>query len=794
MKLSERWLKEWAELTLEHDTLVTQLAMAGHEVAASEPVSLPFTQVVVGEIQGIAPHPEADRLQVCTVNIGADHPLSIVCGASNVAVGIKVPVATVGATLGSAITIKDTVLRGVPSAGMICSREELGLGESLEKGILHLPDNAPIGEKVFDYLHCDDVTLQVDLTPNRGDCLSVAGIARELGVLNQKAYRPFKHHTVAVTQEVQRNVYLDAPERCPRYVGRTICHINPQATTPHWMSEQLRRCGLRPLNPVVDVTNYVLIALGQPLHAFDNDSLQGDIHVRLSKAGETLTLLDEQTIECQENTLLIADDEKPIALAGIMGGSGSAVTEKTQHVFLESAFFAPIPMSGCARRYGLHTEASHRYERGVDPSMQIHAIEYATQLIIDIMGGEPGPLTEIINTDHMPKMPVITLRKDRVAKVLGIVLEEEKVQRILEQLGMSVVAHDAHWQVSVPPHRFDLQEEVDLIEELARIYGYDAIPAKALQVTLAMAPQKEVQVTPHQCKQILMARDYQEVITYSFVEPGLQQQLDPQQTPKVLTNPLSQDMSVMRTNLWPGLVNALRYNLRRQQSRARFFEVGLRFINHPEKGLQQEKVVAGLIYGTATAEQWNTEAVPVDFYHTKGDVEALLRVTGMEQRYDWVPSSHEALHPNQSADILRDGQIIGHVGGLHPKIAQKLNVSSQILVFELLFSGLNPAALPKFATLSKYPAIRRDIAVVLPTSVTLKEVKQAISAVSGPQLKDVHLFDIYEGQGIDEGKRSLALGLLFQDPTCTLADETVNPLVDTIVAQLKQQYGAILRT
>ena len=793
MKLSERWLKEWLEVDLDHDPLVAQLTMAGHEVAASEPVSLPFTGVVVGQITHIAPHPDAQRLRVCTVAVGEEEPLSIVCGASNVSPGIKVPVAQVGATLGSDITINPTVLRGVPSSGMICSREELGLGGSVGEGIFHLPDDAPLGATVFDYLGCDDVSLHLDLTPNRGDCLSVQGMARELAVVNRQVCRAFTPQTVIPTQATGRNIYLDAPAHCPHYVGRTIRNINSQATTPIAMVERLRRSGIRPVHPVVDITNYVMLLLGQPMHAFDDEKLTGAIHVRLSEPTESLKLLNEQTVQCHEKTLLIADEKHPLALAGIMGGAVSAVSEDTHHVFLESAFFVPERMAGCARGYGLHTDASHRYERGVDPALAIQAIEYATQLVMEIMGGEPGPLTEAISTEYMPKARMIILRKARIAKLLGIALEDKEVQRILTQLGMKVVPCPNHWEVTVPTSRFDVQAEVDLIEELARIHGYDAIPVNRSPSVFPMAPQKEAQVTPAQCKQILTGRGYHEVITYSFVEAGLQQQLDPQQEAKALANPLSQEMAVMRTNLWPGLVNTLDYNLRRQQERVRIFEVGLRFPLEKENNHLQEKVIAGLIYGSATTEQWGDPSTPADFYHLKGDVEALLHVTGMADAYEWAPSTHEALHPHQSAEITREGALVGQIGALHPKVAQKLNISGQILVFELLFSGLNPTTLPKFATLSKYPAIRRDIAMVLPASVTWKQVKESIRTVSGPRLKAVQLFDIYEGQGIEPGTRSLALSLLFQEGTCTLADETVNPLVDAIVVQLKQEYDAVLR-
>lgn len=785
MKLSKRWLTEYAQLSVEESTLVEQLTLAGHEVEAIEPVSFPFNQVVIGEIKATSPHPNAQRLTLCEVDINTETPLMIVCGAQNVEVGIKVPVAQLGAQLNEQLTIKKVVLRGESSAGMLCSREELGLGQSTDKGIWHLPTDAPLGEDLFEYLACDDVSLNLNITPNRGDCLSVLGIARELRVLNNQAPLSLEPILVSPIHQTKQTIQVKASSHCPRYLGRVIQKINSQAQTPIWMAERLRRSGFALIHPVVDITHYVLLLLGQPMHAFDHAKLQGEIEVRLSQPNETLTLLNGQTIHCEEGTLLIADSQQPCALAGIMGGIESSVTATTQTIFLESAFFDPILIAGKARHYGLHTEAAHRYERGVDPDKVHYAMEYATQLIVDILGGEPGPISEF--SESIDEIPPVYLRKTQIDSLLGISITEEEVVRILSQLGMKVTAHPNQWEIKVPTHRFDIKEEVDLIEELARIYGYDKIPAKAF----AMPAQRTMNNLTEKIKALLVGRDYQEVITFSFIEKQLQQLLDPHCDPKVLANPLSPEMEVMRTNLWPGLLTTLQHNLRRQQNRLRIFEVGLRFRPTSEGELIQEKVMAGLIYGDTVTEQWGIRKRAADFYDIKGDIEALL--TLRQQGYEWRPSHHEALHPGRSADIYLEEKLMGHVGELHPRVTQELAIRGAVIVFELFLDCFPPPSLAKFTPFSKYPAIRRDIAIVLPKTITFNQVKHTIEATAGSLLQTLHLFDVYEGEGIAKDQQSLALSLIFQDFNNTLEDLTVNTLMDKIIEQIHQQCEGKLR-
>ena len=599
MKLSENWLREWVNPAISTDEVVKQLTMAGLEVDGVESVALEFQKVVVGKVLQVEPHPDADKLRICQVNVGQDAPLKIVCGAANVHAGMIAPTAIVGANLGD-FKIKKAKLRGVESFGMLCSAKELGLAESSD-GLMPLAGDAPIGEDIRDYLNLDDVTIDIDLTPNRGDCLSIAGIAREMGLLTRTLVEPIETKAIDATISDTFPVEIDDTRVCPRYIGRVIKNINPNATTPLWMQEKLRRCGLRSISPVVDITNYVLLELGQPMHAFDLDKLKGGIKVRMAQKGEKLTLLDEKEVKLDDKTLIIADHEKPLAMAGVMGGLNSAVTDATQTIFLESAFFTPEQLAGCARRYGLSTDSSHRFERGVDPYLQRKATERATALLLDIVGGEAGEIIEVADEATLPIKNTITLRKARVTRVLGKTLDDNDITEILTRLEMQVTQTETGWAVIPPSFRFDIAIEADLIEELARVHGYNNFPSTVPQGHLDMREQHDNDLMRLQA--VLVQRDYQETITYSFVDPNLQEKVNPNIKGLALANPIASDMSVMRTSLWTGLLQALQYNQKQQQARIRLFETGLRFVPNGDE-LQQEPMLSGLIAGQRYSEQW----------------------------------------------------------------------------------------------------------------------------------------------------------------------------------------------
>ncbi|RKZ86053.1 MAG: phenylalanine--tRNA ligase subunit beta [Candidatus Parabeggiatoa sp. nov. 1] len=794
MKFSENWLREWVNPPISTDELVKQLTMAGLEVDSVEPVAAKFNKVVVGEVIEVEPHPDAKKLSVCQVRVGEEEPLNIVCGASNVSRGMRVPTALVGARL-EGTKIKKSKLRGVQSYGMLCSAKELGLA-SISEGLMPLPDDAPIGEDVRRYLQLEDVSIELDLTPNRGDCLGVEGIAREVGVLTRSPITAFEGSPIAATITDTLPVDIHDTQACPRYVGRIIKNINAQALTPLWMQERLRRSGLRSINAVVDVTNYILLELGQPMHAFDLSCLSGGIQVRMAQAGESLTLLDEQTVQLNDQTLVIADHKQPKAIAGVMGGQASAVTTATQDVFLESAFFAPIPVSGCARRYGLHTDSSHRFERGVSPQLQRRAMERATALLLDIVGGQPGPVIEVADKTALPAAPSIELRASRIQRLLGQSLNAAEVSEILTRLGMKIEPHGETWQVCPPSFRFDIALEADLIEELARVHGYNNLLKNAPQSRLTMHPQPAV--TLEQVQAVLVQRDYQEAVTYSFVDPKLQAKLDPEAQPITLANPIASDMAVMRTTLWAGLLQALLYNQKRQQNQVRLFETGLRFIQSKNQGLQQEKMIAGIVTGTRLQEQWGAIKQPVDFFDVKADVEALLNLTalggsGQSEVYRFTPTTHPALHPGQTAAIYRGDFCLGLLGAVHPSLVQTLELMVGVYLFELQLTPLCQAPIPKFKEVSKYPSIRRDIAVVVSDKVSAAQVLDCIRLLAVETLTDVQLFDVYQGERIDSGQKSLAIGLIFQAFSRNLIDSEIDTVVEQILSTLEQNLSAQLR-
>ncbi|MDO3386986.1 phenylalanine--tRNA ligase subunit beta [Gilvimarinus sp. SDUM040013] len=792
MKVSESWLREWTNPDIDTQAVVDQLTMAGIEVDATEPVAGAFSGVVVGEIVSIEQHPDADKLRVCQV---AGHPdggqMQVVCGAPNARAGLKIPFATVGAKLPGDFKIKKAKLRGVESLGMLCGQTELEAGDD-DEGLWELAADAPVGADLRDYLNLNDTIIEVDITPNRGDCLSVRGLARELGVINRHPVSEVAAEPVAATIDDSLSVVIEAGEACPRYLGRVIRGVNVAAPSPLWMQEKLRRAGLRPIDAIVDVTNYVLLELGQPMHAFDLAKLDGGIVVREANAGETLTLLDEQEIELKEGTLLIADNAKPLAMAGIMGGLDSSVTKSTQDIFLESAFFNPIAIAGRARSYGLHTDSSHRFERGVDYELARQAMERATELLISIVGGKPGPVNEQ-TSDAMPQAGSVGLRKARIVSGLSIEMDDATVTDIVTRLGFGVEASSAEgWQVRVPSWRFDVSIEADLLEELARIYGYNRLPTKVPDQSMAIKPHTESRQKLARLRSHLIGRRYQEVVTYSFIDPKLAAQFEPEIDPVALQNPISTDMGVMRTSLLPGLVSALRHNINRQQARVRLFESGQKFVPNAD-GVAQTPTLAGLLYGPAAAENWADADSKVDFFDLKGDVESLLSVGGNGDNFEFKADTHPALHPGQTAGIFCKGAKIGVLGAIHPALQDELDLPDGVFVFEVALDPLLDARVPAFSPLSKFPAVRRDLALLVDRELPVDDLLKAITDTAGEHLYDLKVFDLYMGKGIDPHRKSVALGLTFQHPSRTLNDEEINGFVDAVVSHVTGAYGATLR-
>lgn len=794
MKFSEAWLREWVNPAIDTDTLSEQLSMAGLEVDSIEKVAGDFTGVLVGEVVECAQHPDADKLQITKVNVGGENLLDIVCGAKNCRTGLKVAVATVGAVLPGDFIIKKAKLRGQPSNGMLCSLSELGMAEDSD-GILELPADAPVGQNIRQYLSLDDRIIEVDLTPNRADCLGIKGLAREVGVLNKAVVTEPVINAVEATIADSKAIHLSAANACPRYLGRVIRNVNVNAASPLWLVEKLRRCGVRSIDAVVDITNYVLLELGHPMHAFDLDQLDGDITVRFATEGETLTLLDEAEVTLQSNTLLIADSSKALAMAGIFGGLQSGVSSQTRHIFLESAFFSPLAIAGKARQYGLHTDASHRYERGVDPMLQRTAMERATALVLQICGGEAGPITEAVEQQHLPEAAQISLTQQKLARILGIDIDKNLVTEIFNRLGFAVNETVDGWQVAIPGYRFDISIAEDLIEEVARVYGYNNIPNVAPQAALQMRNHREADISVQQLRNTLVERGYQEAITYSFVDPKVQQVLFPDTDALVLPNPISADMSAMRLNLWPGMLQTVQYNQNRQQQRLRLFEYGLKFVpdNTAEGGVRQVPVLGGIVVGSLYNEHWAHAERGADFYDVKGDVEALLAHTSAAGQFHFAPAEHSALHPGQSAAITYQGKQVGFIGALHPEAERKLGIKGKAYLFELEMSAFAARNIVQARELSKYPANRRDLAVVVKSDVRFGDIAATIKKVGGNQLVDLKLFDVYTGPGVAEGFKSLAIALTLQDLARTLEDKDIQQLVNQVVTALSEEFNATLR-
>ena len=791
MKFSEQWLRTWVNPDVSRDELVARLSMTGLEVDSVTPAAGEFSGVVVGEILSAEQHPDADKLRVCRVSNGSEE-FQVVCGAPNARAGIKIPFAMVGAVLGEDFKIKKAKLRGVESFGMLCSAAELQISEDHD-GLYELPQDAPVGQSVREYLGLDDAIIEVDLTPNRGDCLSIAGLAREVGANYGAAVTRVEVAPVAAVHDDVRPVELVAAEACPRYLGRVIRNVDLSRATPLWMVERLRRSDIRSIDAVVDITNYVMLELGQPMHAFDLAEIKGGIRVRLAEEGEKLVLLDGQEISLRADTLVIADHERPLAMAGIMGGEHSGVSENTRDLFLESAFFDTIAIAGKARGYSLHTDSSHRFERGVDWQLQREAMERATALILEIVGGEPGPIVEAAEQGALPTLKQITLRNERITQMLGMQMSEADVVGYLKGLGLGVSAQaEGQWQVDVPSHRFDISIEVDLIEELARLYGYNRLPVSAPTAALTLAGKPETRGELPALRRLLVARGYHEAITYSFIEPGLSKQFEPQIEPLALANPISSDMAVMRPSLWPGLSKAVQYNQNRQQGRVRLFESGQRFIPAAD-GLQQEVMLSGIVTGSRQPEGWANGAEKVDFFDVKADVEAILAQSAAGVSFRFEPVEHPALHPGQSARILNGDEQVGLMGALHPQLVADLDLNGPVFVFELALAKICQGQLPRFEELSRYPEVRRDIALVVDRTVLAEDLLSCIRAEAGAHLKNLRLFDVYEGKGIDPHRKSMAIGLTLQDSSRTLTDDEVNAVMDSVLQSLEQGFNATLR-
>jgi len=792
MKFSEQWLRGWVNPAVPTPVLGDQLTMAGLEVESVGPAASDFKGVVAGKILNVKDHPQADRLKDCTVDTGASHPLRIITGAQVVPEMI-VAVAPEGAQI-AGNKIKDASFKGVTSQGMLCSAAELGLSEDKE-ALLILPRDTAPGTDLRALLDLDDNIIEIAITPNRGDCLSIAGVARELAAINDMTVTEVTIPAVAAAVDDSVSVRLLAPEACPRYVGRVIKNINPAAETPPWLRERLRRGGIRAISPVVDVTNYILLELGQPMHAFDMNKVDGDIQVRIGEPDEQVTLLDGQTLTLRDHdTLVIADRGGVIALAGIMGGQGTAVDGTTASLFLESAHFTPAAIAGRPRRFGLQTDSSYRFERGVDPQLPVKAMERATGLIIDICGGKPGPLTEAISQPHLRRPEAIPLRDAYLQRILGIPLEEKVVTQYLSRLGMKSVREAAGWQVVPPGHRFDLSIEADLVEEVARLYGYGRLPLSVPRQPLTIKSRHAGPRT-QRVRTLLADRGYQEVITYSFIDPAMQSLFDPHAVSPRLKNPISEDMAVMRSSLWPSLVQAVQYNAKRQQARVRVFEIAPRYRGHG-RDLEEETVVAGAAFGPVLPEQWGSPGQGNDFFDSKGDVEAVLALYGPPVAFEFKARPHPVLHPGQSAGIFlrSSGEQVGWLGTLHPVAQRRLGLSGPApVLFELSLQPLERPAHTAFSELSKFPSVRRDIAVVVDQEVPAQAMLDAVHNAAGGLLQEVQLFDVYQGKHLELGRKSVALGLTLQDFSRTLTDQEVEEVVSAVLDKLNKDFGATLR-
>jgi phenylalanyl-tRNA synthetase beta chain len=791
MKFSKNWLLEWVDPKVGTEQLAEKFTSLGFEIESVTPVSKPFNNVVIAEILEASRHPDAEKLQVCKVTDGKAE-YQIVCGAKNARAGIIVALAKIDAVLPNGLKIGKAKLRGIESFGMLCSSSELGITE-VSEGILELPTSAPLGKNITDYFNeANGATIEVAITPNRGDCMSIQGLAREIGTAYKLPLSIPSEKIITVNCSDLVKVNVSESELCPRYCARVIKGIKQYIQTPDLYVDRLRAAGIRSIHPVVDIVNYVMLEIGQPMHAFDLAKVNGDIQVRLAKADEQLELLDDNTVQLRADTLVIADSKNPLAIAGIMGGKPSGVTAPTTDIILESAFFSPNYCMGHARHYNITTDSAQRFERGVDPHITLDALNRATQLILEICGGNASEITEVISHDNLPKSKKIILRRARIVRILGITISDQDVKNILERLGMIVVANNHGWEIQTPSWRFDLTIEVDLIEELARVYGFNHIPAQIPMEQLTVKVESESLRSTYAIKQRLVDCGYYETLTYSFIDPKWQNLLFPKQDTVKLINPLSADLSVMRTCLWPNLLQALINNQNYQQERVRLFEVGRVFIPSSE-GLLQPHHVSGIVSGSAFPEQWGVPNRAADFFDIKGDLELLLNCRQDRQQFEFIPIDHPLLHPGQSAQILQGSVVLGVVGALHPAVAQQLKITSNVFLFELDLAEIAQTAIPHFVTVSKFPIIRRDLAIVLAEMITFQQVYDIVQKSASELLVELNLFDVYRGAGIESGYKSLALRLTLQAPERTLIEAEVNQVIERVVNRLQTDLHAQLR-
>ncbi|MFV5385605.1 phenylalanine--tRNA ligase subunit beta [Acinetobacter junii] len=791
MKISENWLRTWVNPAIDSETLSDQLTMLGLEVDELAPVAKPFTGVVIGEVLTVEQHPDADRLRVTTVNIGSGDPLQIVCGAPNVSVGMKAPVATIGAVLPGDFKIKKGKLRGIESQGMLCGASEIDLEDKID-GLLELPADAPVGMNIREYLKLDDNVIDISITPNRGDCFSIRGIAREIAVINQLNVNEPKIQSIAATIADEKIVNITT-EGTPRYLGRIVKNVNVKAKTPEWMEQALARSGIRTHSILVDVTNYVLLELGQPMHAFDLAKIEGSIQVRQAQPQEKLLLLNDQEVELQEDIMVIADQQKVLAIAGIMGGLDSSVTDDTQDIFLESAFFAPLAIAGRARRFGLHTDSSQRYERGVDFELPMIAMNRASELIQAFAGGEFGPITVAEQAELLPKREAIPLKQSQVDQLLGYEVAGEFIADALARLGCMVETKaEGEWSVVPPSHRYDMAIYQDLIEEVARIHGYDNIQISLPKIDVKLEKYQD-RFEVAQLRQTVATLGYQEAISFSFADAKLEKQLNPNVQPLMLANPISSDLAAMRSTLLSSLIPCVQYNLNRQQQRVRFFELGLRFDYQNAKDihdLKQIPTLALIAVGSRTPESWHIKPQAMDFFDFKGEVEEILAAGRVN--VDFIRTEREWLHPGQSAEILVDGKSIGYLGRLHPSLENALDLGIT-WVAELDQQAVLQSYVSNFTELSRFPSVRRDIALLISDKIEVRDIQQLIKQTGGELLDSTWLFDVYTGQGVEQGKRSLAFALLWQHPTRTLEDAEIKSGMDNIIQVLENTYQATLR-
>ena len=790
MKFSESWLRSFVDPACSGPEFSHLLTMAGLEVEEEESVAPAFSGVVVAQVVSVDRHPSADRLNLCRVDVGAGEFLQIVCGAPNVVANSKVPCALVGAELPGGLQIRLSKVRGVESFGMLCSARELGISDDAS-GLLLLDPAAPVGDDLRRHLDLDDRMLTLKLTPNRADCLSLEGVAREVAALTGAPARYLDVEDVTVGMTTERAVVLDAPVACPRYCGRVVTGVDATAATPWWMRRRLERSGMRPISALVDITNYVMLELGQPLHAFDNHQLAGAIHVRMAQAGETIKLLNEQTVELQDDVLLIADERRPLAMAGIMGAEASGITLATTELFLEAAFFAPKAIAGRARRYGFVSDAAHRFERGVDFGATRRALERATRLVVEICGGLAGPVSDALAS--LPERNPVRLRPHRVRKVLGLDVSIARVEELFRRLGLSFVREAEDFIVTPPSHRFDIEIEEDLIEELIRLHGYEKIPSALPRATLAMLPQGEQTRPVARVRQLLTGCGYQEVINFAFVEEAWERDLAANEHLIRLANPIASQLSVMRSSLLGGLLTNVTTNLKRRQSRVRIFETGRCFfrdpLGGPVPGFRQPWKLAALAYGSALPEQWGCAARNVDYFDVKGDLELLLAPLAVR----FEVAAHPALHPGRCARVVVAGQAIGFIGELHPQWQQKHELPLAPVLFEIDLDPVLQARLPQYVEGSRQPVVIRDMAIVVDHALELQQLLDALHINRPAIVSDIRLFDIYVGQGVQAGKKSLAFRIVMQDTQRTLLEADVDAAMRQLVAYLQRVFAAQLR-